>query len=145
MNTNGTYVELMYQNCITYNIGKEGQWFRGEARRQNKLWRHEILKQAKGLWTSKMGKRKRALDRAEKAHRDEKTTKKSLSVERVTAHSIGAQNTPTKKITPVRQVGDRRPDRTKDNAISRLTSFDIDPLPPFKSKKRKNRNLFWRV
>jgi hypothetical protein len=40
-------VQLMYRNCITYNVGVEGQWFRGEARRQGKIFREDIFPQAK--------------------------------------------------------------------------------------------------
>ena len=59
------HVQLMYQNCITYNIGKEGQWFRGEARRQGKVWAKDIMPQARALFKREMTKRKKALEKSE--------------------------------------------------------------------------------
>jgi bromodomain-containing protein 7/9 len=59
-----TDVQLMFQNCIKYNVGKDGSWFRGEARRQQKKWRDEILTQAKDIYREEMNKRKKQLDNA---------------------------------------------------------------------------------
>jgi bromodomain-containing protein 7/9 len=57
-----TDVQLMFQNCIKYNVGKDGSWFRSEARRQQKKWRDEILTQAKDIYREEMEKRKKQLD-----------------------------------------------------------------------------------
>ena len=40
-------VKVMFQNCITYNSGNAGQWFRGEARRQHAVFKNDIFPQAK--------------------------------------------------------------------------------------------------
>lgn len=39
-------VELMFKNCINYNHGKAGKWYRGEAKRQRKIFRDEIYPSA---------------------------------------------------------------------------------------------------
>jgi uncharacterized protein YaaW (UPF0174 family) len=50
-------VQLMYRNCIAYNAGNAGQWFRGEARRQGNVFRKDIYPQAVKLYQSARGKR----------------------------------------------------------------------------------------
>jgi hypothetical protein len=50
-------VQLMYRNCIAYNAGNAGQWFRGEARRQGNVFRKDIYPQAVKFYQSAMGKR----------------------------------------------------------------------------------------
>ena len=50
-------VNLMFKNCIDYNRGTAGQWFRGEAHRQGTIFRDEILPQAKRLFQQEIVKR----------------------------------------------------------------------------------------
>ncbi|GKY91134.1 hypothetical protein MPSEU_000086200 [Mayamaea pseudoterrestris] len=50
-------VRLLFKNCVDYNRGPAGQWFRGEALRQGKVFRDEILPQAKRLYQSETAKR----------------------------------------------------------------------------------------
>ena len=50
-------VRLMFKNCVDYNRGPSGQWFRGEAKRQLKVFTDEILPQAKNLYTIELQKR----------------------------------------------------------------------------------------
>jgi len=49
-------VQLMFRNCITYNTGNEGQWFRGEAKRQNKVFKDDIYTQAKKIFEEESAK-----------------------------------------------------------------------------------------
>ena len=51
-------VKQMYQNCITYNKGAAGQWFRGEAQRQKKVFKDEVLPQARNLYNKEVEWRK---------------------------------------------------------------------------------------
>jgi len=50
-------VTLMFKNCIDYNRGAGGQWFRGEAHRQTKVFREEIFPQARRLFQNEVAKR----------------------------------------------------------------------------------------
>eukprot|EP00536_Pseudo-nitzschia_multiseries_P001114 jgi/Psemu1/2571/gm1.2571_g len=51
-------VRLMFRNCVNYNRGPTGQWFRGEAKRQLKVFVDEILPKAKNLFKAEQQKRK---------------------------------------------------------------------------------------
>eukprot|EP00537_Pseudo-nitzschia_pungens_P012247 CAMPEP_0172386622 /NCGR_PEP_ID=MMETSP1061-20121228/4099_1 /TAXON_ID=37318 /ORGANISM="Pseudo-nitzschia pungens, Strain cf. pungens" /LENGTH=1045 /DNA_ID=CAMNT_0013116025 /DNA_START=187 /DNA_END=3324 /DNA_ORIENTATION=+ len=58
-------VRLMFRNCVNYNRGASGQWFRGEAKRQQKVFVDEILPKAKNLFKVEQQKRKPDEDLAE--------------------------------------------------------------------------------
>jgi len=58
-------VRLMFRNCVNYNRGATGQWFRGEAKRQLKIFVDEILPKAKNLFKIEQQKRKPDEDLAE--------------------------------------------------------------------------------
>jgi len=50
-------VKLQFKNCIDYNRGNAGQWFRGECHRQGKVFREEIFPQARRLYQNEIAKR----------------------------------------------------------------------------------------
>lgn len=52
-----TDVKLMFKNCVDYNRGNAGQWFRGEANRQDKVFREEIFPKARRLYQNEIAKR----------------------------------------------------------------------------------------
>mmetsp|Transcript_54941 Transcript_54941/g.66171 ORF Transcript_54941/g.66171 Transcript_54941/m.66171 type:complete len:663 (+) Transcript_54941:28-2016(+) len=124
-------VRLMFQNCIDYNIGKEGAWFRGEARRQTKIWKTSILHQAREHLRKETVKRARdknkqtdskdAQDKKRKKDEQDAMNKKTKSTEL----AFGGLGGPKKKF------------KADDEAITRLTIAHIDPLPGTKSIKRK--------
>jgi hypothetical protein len=49
-------VKLMFKNCIDYNRGAAGQWFRNEANRQLKIYRDEIFPKATRLYQNEIAK-----------------------------------------------------------------------------------------
>ena len=49
-------VQLMFRNCVAYNSGNAGQWFRGEARRQLKVFKDDIYPQTKQLFEAESSK-----------------------------------------------------------------------------------------
>jgi Bromodomain len=50
-------VTLMYKNCIQYNRGPAGAWFRNEASRQSKIFREEIFPPIRRLYQNEIAKR----------------------------------------------------------------------------------------
>ena len=54
-------VKLMFKNCIDYNRGESGAWFRGEAMRQIKVFRDEIFPQARKLFKDEQLKKQHEL------------------------------------------------------------------------------------
>ena len=50
-------VQLMFKNCIEYNKGASGKWFRDEAKRQHKIFRDEIFPHARRLYQNEAVKR----------------------------------------------------------------------------------------
>ena len=50
-------VTLMFKNCINYNRGPAGAWFRNEANRQAKIFREETFPKAKRLYQNEIAKR----------------------------------------------------------------------------------------
>jgi hypothetical protein len=67
-------VKLMFKNCADYNRGKAGQWFRGEAGRQLKVFKDEIVPQAKRLYQAEVKKRNPDDDDLKRKREDEPKT-----------------------------------------------------------------------
>jgi len=74
-------VRLMFRNCIDYNRGPTGQWFRGEAKRQLKIFVDEILPKARNLFKIEQQKRNPDEDLATlKRKREEEEEKNRLKI-----------------------------------------------------------------
>jgi hypothetical protein len=96
-------VKLMFDNCVRYNSGTAGQWFRGEARRQQKVFKDEILPQAKKLYQAELAKR----------NRDDKTNgdnKESGGVGNDKKRPLGSDNAPKVVPLPASSVKKRKKD-----------------------------------
>jgi len=64
-------VQLMFKNCIEYNKGASGKWFRDEAKRQNKVFRDEIFAHTRRLWQNEIIAKRTVLSK-------ESTTKRKI-------------------------------------------------------------------
>lgn len=74
-------VKLMFDNCVRYNRGTAGQWFRGEARRQHKVFKDEILAPAKKQYQAELTKRKGEESKANENDGDASNKKRALGSE----------------------------------------------------------------
>lgn len=127
-------VQLMFQNCIMYNIGNEGSWFRGEAKRQQKKWRDEILSQGKDYYQKGMSNRKRQLDNA--ASSSAEGLEKALE-ENKKKEILDRQ----RQLLMGNQSGDKRKhDNVAEGVVSR--GKQVEPLSESKAKKRKKDTTF---
>ena len=68
-------VKLMFKNCIDYNRGNDGKWFRGEAQRQSKVFREEIFSQAKKLYQAEIIAKKHSAAAAAAAEEENRKRK----------------------------------------------------------------------
>lgn len=128
-------VDLMFQNCINYNVGDAGAWFRGEAKRQKKICKDSILPQAKNFFKVELTKRKADLEKEYAILiRDEKKKKKEGEKKNKDKLAELAKLKKTSLVFPESSQFNRR---GKDVAITSLTGNDVSPLPSSKMKKRK--------
>ena len=116
---------LMFANCAKYNVGDAGQWFRVEAQRQKQLWKEKVYPEAKSKLSAEKSKRKAVLKKA-KANNDETSSKKRKPPPPL-AFAPGAKKSPV----AAKEV------KKDDAVINNLTATDIDPLPPWRYKRRK--------
>lgn len=125
-------VELMFQNCIKYNVGPDGIWFRGEAKRQRDIFKKNtgILSQAKGFWKKEIAERKKLM---------EKDYEKTWMEEKKKVREENAKLKKTKLLSEEYKVGISSVNQSSksDLAITRLSAGDISPLEPIKIKKKR--------
>ena len=122
-------VQLMFNNCITFNIGQDGTWFRTEARRQNKIFKGTILPQAQSILKNETIKRRKKLGKeVEEDEAPAEITKKK------------------RKRTALSFVDKAKADAAKSKmklkkheavGISSLTADNVEPLASSQSKRRK--------
>jgi len=118
-------VRLMFQNCISYNIGNEGAWFRTEAKRQFKLFKDIIFKKAKEMYKRDMAQRRKVVEKRAASERENR--KRKSPIETVLGGNKKALSESVTQIPPGQQ----------HSVINNLTAKDMDPLPFMISKKRK--------
>ena len=124
-------VDLMFQNCIKYNVGPEGVWFRGEAKRQRDIFKKNtgILSQAKGFWKKEMLERKKSM---------EKEYEKKWLEEKRKIREENARLRKTKQTLGENKLAfNETKSKNQDLAITRLTANDITPIAPMKIKKKR--------
>jgi hypothetical protein len=121
-----TQTLLMFANCVKYNVGDGGQWFRVEAQRQKQLWKEKIYPEAKSKLNTEKSKRKTALKKA-KANDATSTGSKKRKPPPPLAFAPGMK----KATVPTSEK------KKDDAAINNLTAKDVDPLPPWRYKRRK--------
>mmetsp|Transcript_8899 Transcript_8899/g.15127 ORF Transcript_8899/g.15127 Transcript_8899/m.15127 type:complete len:1145 (-) Transcript_8899:3-3437(-) len=117
---------LMFANCVKYNVGDAGQWFRVEAQRQKQLWKEKIYPEAKSKLSTEKSKRKAALKKA-KANESTAAGSKKRKPPPPLAFAPGMK----KSAVPTSEK------KKDDAAINNLTAKDVDPLPPWRYKRRK--------
>ncbi len=128
-------VQLMFSNCIRYNTGPQGQWFRGEARRQQKKWKESIMKNAKEMYTVEMSKRKNGVGENESTPSKKKVIDEA---ERIRAQ----QQSLSKKLAAGGKSGEKRKVQSisqdnNDHSITSLSAEDVEPLPESRNKRKK--------
>ena len=121
-----TQTLLMFANCVKYNVGDAGQWFRVEAQRQKQLWKEKIYPEAKSKLSTEKSKRKAALKKA-KANETTAAGSKKRKPPPPLAFAPGMK----KSAVPTSEK------KKDDAAINNLTAKDVDPLPPWRYKRRK--------
>jgi hypothetical protein len=127
-------VQLMFQNCIRYNIGKEGNWFRGEARRQQKKWKDEILSQSKDGYNREMNKRRTQLENALGAQ----TNAVSKALEESKKKEIMEKQRELLQRANKQRVGEKRKADVISSGNSTNSNIaEISPLPETVEKKKK--------
>ena len=54
-------VNLMFDNCMIYNVGNDGKWARDEATKQKVIWEEEIRKEARVMYETEQKKMSHAV------------------------------------------------------------------------------------
>ncbi len=136
-------VQLMFQNCITYNIGKEGQWFRNEAKRQQKKWR-ESKSDVKEVYRTETRKRKKQLENAVNASSAPAPVDKKAIEEKKRREILLAQQRHLSKIGTKKNGEKRKLDAIVDKNVtgSNEATKKVEPLSESRAKKRKKDSSF---
>lgn len=120
----------MFSNCVQYNVGENGTWFRDEANRQKKLW-NQIYANAKKNLKSALDDRKKVLKQAKASDQKNGTGKKRKPPPPLAFGLSG------KSPKSGRTSGAAPAEPKNDAAINKLTVNDVDPLPPWAKRRKK--------
>ena len=115
-------VQLMFNNCITYNIGKDNSWFRTEARRQNKIFKGVILPQARSIYKTKTTERLKSLGKSVSDDNEEGVDTDSLKKVKKRKRGEGALSF----------VDQAKAGTSKLDEAETTSKSEIDALPEFK-------------
>ncbi len=125
-------VQLMFSNCIRYNSGAPGQWFRGEARRQQKKLKESVMKECIEIYNVEMTKRKNIHVSTENS-----PSNNVDEAERI----LAKQQTISKKLAESKRGVEKRKIQSiserNDKSITGLVADDVCPLPKSRGKRRK--------
>jgi hypothetical protein len=132
-------VQLMYRNCIAYNIGRDGQWFRGETRRQEKKCKDEVLPPARKFYKDEMSKRKKVVKNAEARADKNSVMEKSKEDDKKRKHDslLAQQHRIFKNVADKGKKSVRSNSDFDDGVIDKLSAIDISPLHASNAKRRK--------
>lgn len=143
-------VDLMFKNCIMYNIGLEGKWFRDEALRQQQIWKDQVWSRAKKEHEREMAKRREKLIKAGlalvsskksvQANTKEENNGKKRKHEIMLAQKETRAKLAREKGVLAKEKIVRRPNSVANNggdSINKLGAEDVDPLSESRNKKRK--------
>ena len=128
-------VLLMFSNCIRYNTGPAGKWFRDEAKRQQKLFKESIMKLCLQMYNDEM-----RIFRSENSDSQTSNQKAIEDAERIRAQ----QQSLSKKLAGGgnNKPGDKRKiqhiSQRSDDGITGLIAEDVAPLLPSRNKRKKN-------
>ena len=121
----------MFSNCVQYNVGPNGTWFRDEANRQKKLW-NQIYANAKKKLKSALDDRKKVLKQAKASDQKGSSAGKKRKPPPPLAFGLSDKSP---KSGPASGAAQKE---TKDDAaINKLTSNDVVPLPPWTKRRKK--------
>lgn len=101
-------VKLMFKNCVDYNRGPSGKWFRDEAGRQLKVFKQEILSQAKKLYMVEVQRRTAANDAPKRNREDD-----------------------SPMLTPLQPMNKKRKHHVEENSLSMPTLASMLLSDPF--------------
>jgi hypothetical protein len=127
---------LMFSNCVTYNQGPSGLWFRDEAARQKKIWKEKVYPDAKIKLKTALEKRRKALKQAKASESggNDGGSKKRKKPPPPLAFGLSEKSAKAGAAA----VGIRASKDVKDDAaINNLTTKDIYPLPPWNKRRKK--------
>lgn len=126
----------MFSNCVTYNVGPAGTWFREEAQRQKKLWKESIYPNAKKNLKTELDKRRKVLKQATAADQGGSgASSKKRKPPPPLAFGLSDKSVKSGPAAGAPKMGN------DDAAINKLTANDIEPLPPWCKRRKKETDL----
>lgn len=121
----------MFKNCVTYNQGDQGAWFKNEAIRQMELWKTKVYPDSRKKFKAEIEKRKKVLKQAQSADQSGSSSAKKRKPPPPLAFGLSE-----KKSVPAAVGTAPKKEANDDAAINKLTASDVEPLPPWNKRRR---------